>query len=223
MKLVKDLKFTLIELLVVVAIMGILSSMLLPSISTAKQKSQSAVCIGNLKQQGVAIQLYPDDNDGYLPYAADPNGVPMSYRRLLSAYTNKTTFIQTTSWDPNTWARGYFKGLYLCPNAEKDVLTHAGSYGWNEKYLGYQIQNQIRINKIKKPSTTLCAGDSPSKAQKSNWWEWSYIKPTKPSKRHNNGRIANYVMGDGSATNFTDYSVQQSSGQFATYWLSAQN
>ena len=216
-------RFTLIELLVVVAIIGILASMLLPKIRKAKEKAQSAVCLSNLKQQGIAIQLYPRDNDDYLPYAADPNGVPMAYRRLLSTYINKTPLLQTTSWDPNTWDRGYFKGLYLCPNAEKDILTHAGSYGWNEKFLGERASEQVRIHKVSSPLTTLYAGDGPSKEQMSNWWEWGYIKDSKPSKRHNNGRTGNYAMGDASARNFTDYSVRKSYGQFATYWFRVQN
>ena len=60
-------KFTLIELLVVIAIIGILTSLLLPSLSSAREKSRRAVCVGNLKQIGIAVQLYLDSNDDYFP------------------------------------------------------------------------------------------------------------------------------------------------------------
>ncbi len=56
--------FTLIELLVVVAIIGILASILLPSLQTARMKGQLAVCKSNLKQMYLGEILYSDDNDG---------------------------------------------------------------------------------------------------------------------------------------------------------------
>ena len=58
---VKKKKFTLIELLVVIAIIGILSSMLLPSLKGARDKAKAAVCMNNLKQIGYGTNLYLDD------------------------------------------------------------------------------------------------------------------------------------------------------------------
>ncbi len=60
-------KFTLIELLVVVAIIGILASILMPSLSKAREKGRQAVCLSNLKQFGVAIELYISANGSYFP------------------------------------------------------------------------------------------------------------------------------------------------------------
>jgi len=59
--------FTLVELLVVIAVIGILAGLLLPALAKAKEKGHQAGCISNLKQIGLAIQLYADDNEDSLP------------------------------------------------------------------------------------------------------------------------------------------------------------
>ena len=65
----REKRFTLIELLVVVAIIGILASLLLPSLGKARAKAFFAICKSNNRQITVAVNLYTTDDNDYLPFS----------------------------------------------------------------------------------------------------------------------------------------------------------
>ena len=60
--------FTLIELLVVVAIIALLVSILMPSLSQARERAKTVQCIANLKEVGIAMHMYFTDYNGWFPY-----------------------------------------------------------------------------------------------------------------------------------------------------------
>ena len=110
--------FTLIELLVVVAIIGILTSLLLPTLSKTRSKARMTVCKNNLKQSYLSFTMYSDDNDRHFPAPWDrAQSFGGSYTSTSKWYIAVAQYAGKPSW-----TLGNYNSVHNDPYPESNIF-----------------------------------------------------------------------------------------------------
>jgi prepilin-type N-terminal cleavage/methylation domain-containing protein/prepilin-type processing-associated H-X9-DG protein len=208
--------FTLVELLVVIAIIAVLAGLLAPGLSNAREKGRSVSCVNNLRQLGVAIQMYFDENDGnivalsgYSPTWDDTS--TQAWTKLLLPYvSNKVEMYQDLGrppWMPQIPV-GYY--LNLLP-----AFVEAGSPGSGEYTLRTRaIQNPTAFIMMSEdlyisPGVLFTPDIDPSN-ETTDRSGFSSNNPTYPPPHSG---LSNFLFADGHVAAFARWDAAQ-----MTYW-----
>lgn len=216
--------FTLIELLVVIAIIAILASILMPALSSARERAKTMSCAGNIKEMGSAMFSYTTENNGFYPWG--------QYDKHHWAATFYKKYIKNRKmWkcpNANMFTHNYTHGdqdVLNCAqeNLESRLTTHL-TYGYN--YLGFASNRAhgnklnaalvygVKVSQVQKSSMKIlfgenCRNDSAGMPRYDNPTGnviWNQIISTSWSSlhnRHNGGDYTNIGWADGHGT--TEY------------------
>ncbi len=147
--------FTLIELLVVISIIALLIGILLPALASARERSRAAVCLSNMRQMGIALVAYANDNRFDMPpprlgHGAVSHGHEQgSWFFLLDSYANNRLLPRCPSDESPYWTQSH-------PATGR---MRRVSYGTNY-YLSGQVPNRehcSNLDRITRPTDTIYA------------------------------------------------------------------
>jgi prepilin-type N-terminal cleavage/methylation domain-containing protein/prepilin-type processing-associated H-X9-DG protein len=150
--------FTLIELLVVIAIIALLAAILFPVFGRARENARKATCQSNLKQIGLAMQMYSQDYDGFFPLwynSSGTDGVNKSWVDVLAPYANAKGKYDNSK---RPW---YKSTVFDCPSLEEYSASSAApaDYLYFAVLYGYSSCLENELVRIPKPSEVGIVAD----------------------------------------------------------------
>lgn len=123
--------FTLVELLVVIAIISLLTALLLPTFGKAKEAGRATACVSNLRQIGIALQLYVDENNNRLPVMRDK---PIGTNAVVTNGLPRVDMVLSNHL-------GNLRVL-RCPSDRQEIFEQTGSsYAWNSLLNGQRADD----------------------------------------------------------------------------------
>lgn len=152
----KNKGFTLIELLVVIAIIAILAAILFPVFAKARESARSTTCLSNIKQLGLALQMYMGDNDQLFPIAWQEyaNSVGDVNGELYNGHTgpwNEVTYDYAVTCSYRVQLEPYVKSgsLFRCPS-DTGSAWGTSKTGWaiGQRFTSYHYRFWYTLNTL---------------------------------------------------------------------------